>query len=355
MMWCFRMLVFAAVLFSGRVLGGVTVTMSEIPDAVYLTTTITVYDGTVTPTDSIETSTVLSDIPSLHPTPSSHSPPPAHVPLPGFIPLPQPEKEVFSSVSRLSTFITHTIPRITAADSSSSLTIMATSTSSAAPALTQSDAPPPPSSAQPTMSTGEAVGLCIGGAVMLFIALGGAIWAVRAFQNGTSCYECCDCSDYSDRRDCSDWGKSFCVIVMAVVCIPFTLLVIVFLAVRDLVKGKPRKKRSEQLQNPGADAQGDTRPVELDATNEIIGEPSAPETRPYHSHPPATVPVTGELDGGSTALPHGSLATSQKPAELHTSVGSGDSSLPRYEELDTNGRSGVFSWAAPESAYQPDK
>lgn len=74
-----------------------------------------------------------------------------------------------------------------------------------------------------------------------------------------------------------------------------------------------RKKQAEPLESLRVDVEGETTleslrddvqrettPVELDATNEIIGELSAPETTPYHSHPPLTVPVTRELDGSST-------------------------------------------------------
>lgn len=73
------------------------------------------------------------------------------------------------------------------------------------------------------------------------------------------------------------------------------------------------KKQAEPLENLRVDVEGETAleslrddaqrettPVELDATNEFIGELSAPETRPYHSHPPLAVPVARELEEGST-------------------------------------------------------
>lgn len=76
---------------------------------------------------------------------------------------------------------------------------------------------------------------------------------------------------------------------------------------------KPRKKQAEPLESlrvddqgettlegPRVDVQTETTPVELDATNEVMGELSAPETRPYRSHPPLMVPGARELDGSST-------------------------------------------------------
>lgn len=54
------------------------------------------------------------------------------------------------------------------------------------------------------------------------------------------------------------------------------------------------------LENLRVDVQRETTPVELDATNEFIGELSAPETRPYQSPPPPIVPGTREVDGSST-------------------------------------------------------
>lgn len=50
MMRCFRIFLIVVVVFSEKILGSVTVTVPETPEPIYLTTTILIYDGTVTPT-----------------------------------------------------------------------------------------------------------------------------------------------------------------------------------------------------------------------------------------------------------------------------------------------------------------
>ncbi|KAK0759626.1 hypothetical protein N5P37_007814 [Trichoderma harzianum] len=331
MMWYLRKLLFVAAVFSGRTLGSATVVVSETPDPIYLTTIITVYDGTVTPTDSVERPTSFLDIPSFSPTPSSHHAlhlphPAAYAPLPGFIPKPQPAKEEFSSVPRLTTFITHTIPRETTTDSSSSLTVMATSTSSAAPALKQSDTSSPPSSKP--LSTGAVVGICVIG-VPLVIGLVFYFMYHECVKDRSIlsiCSSCCDCCN----------GKK---------------------QAQSLENLRVDVQGETTLENLRDDVQRETTPVELDATNEVIGELSAPETTPYHSHPPPRVPGARELDESSTVSHHSPPSTSRQPAELSTSIDEGASALPPpYEEIiETNGRAPVFSWAAPESAYRPEK
>ncbi|KAL6694570.1 hypothetical protein J3F84DRAFT_349714 [Trichoderma pleuroticola] len=357
-MWCLRKLLFVAAVFSRKVLGGVTVVVSEIPDPIYLTTTILIYDGTVTPTDSVATSTSFSDIPSPSPTPSFHPPPPphpaAHVPLPGFIPKPQPANEESSSTSRLTTFITHTIPRETITDSSLPLTATVTSTSSASPAAKQSDSPPPPPSTEPGWPKAKTLGWCIGSVCLTLIILAFVGHILDNSNNDTSC---CDCSNCSECCDCSDWHKD-CKLIwwlpLSPFIIPFLILIIVFGAVWKLVTCGRRKKQAEQQDSPGTEAQTETTPVELDATNEIIVELSVPETRPYH-YQPSMAPGAKELEGSSSLSRH-PPSTSQQPAELPTSVDSGASSLPPpYEDLDTNRRNAVFSWAPSESGYRPDK
>ncbi|KAL5085794.1 hypothetical protein Trisim1_010004 [Trichoderma cf. simile WF8] len=311
MMWCLQKLLFVAAVFSGKTLG----------------------DGTVTPTDSIERPTSFLDISSFSPTPSPHHAlhlphPAAYAPLPGFIPKPRPANEEFSSVPRLTTFITHTIPRETTTDSLSSLTVTATSTSSAAPALKQSDTSPPPSSKP--LPTGALIGICVVGVPLII----GLVFYFMFHQRETDrsilsiCSGCCDCCN----------GKK---------------------QAEPLENLRVDDQGETPLESLRDDVQRETTPVELDATNEVIGELSAPETRPYHSHPPLAVPVARGLDGSSTLSLHNPPSTSRQPAELSTSVDDGASALPPpYEELEiieTNGRAPVFSWAAPESAYRPEK
>ncbi|KAJ4858316.1 hypothetical protein T069G_06583 [Trichoderma breve] len=289
-MWCLRRLLFVATVFSGRAFGRATVIVSETPDPIYLTTTIMVYDGTVTPTDSVGTSTSFSDIPSVSPTPSSHHAlfpphPAAYAPLPGFIPKLKPANEEFSSAPRLTTFITHTIPRETTTDSSSSLTVTATSTSSAAPALEQSDTSSPPSSRD--LTKGEIVGLSIGVTVVVIVVV---LYTM-------SIEECVEDAPCCSPRYHPCWNLCCC------------LMLVPRAACRGLTC-QSRKKQAEPLESlrvdvegettlesPRDDVQTETTPVELDATNEVIGELSAPETTPYHSHPPLTVPV---VDGSGT-------------------------------------------------------
>ncbi|KAF3072972.1 hypothetical protein CFAM422_004803 [Trichoderma lentiforme] len=300
-MWCLRKLLFVAAVFSGRTLG----------------------DGTVTPTDSIERPTSFLDITYLSPTPSSHhalSPPrpAAYAPLPGFIPKPQPVNDEFSSAPRLTTFITHTIPRETTTDSISSLAVKATSTSSDSPAVKPSNSPSPPSSTQPEWSRAQIIGWGVGGSCGLLLVLVLVGHLIDSINDGTSCFDCSNCSDC-----CDCWKK------------------------------KPRQQKS-----PGTEAQRETTLIELDAANQTIGELSAPETTPFYSPPPPLVPGARELDGSSTLSPQSLPSTSQQPAGISTSVDSPDSSSPpSYEEVEreTNGRRAVFSWAAPESAYRPEK
>ncbi|KAL7798697.1 hypothetical protein V8C43DRAFT_276054 [Trichoderma afarasin] len=336
-MWYLRKLLFVAAVFSGRTLGN-------------LTTTITVFDGAMTLTDSIETSTSFLDIPSVSPTPSSHHAlylphPAAYAPLPGFIPKPEPANDEFSSAPRLTTFITHTIPRETTTDSPSSLTATATSTSSAAPALEQSDTSSPPSSRD--LTKGEIVGLSIGVTVVVIIVV---LYTMSIEQ----CVEDCPCCS---PRYHPCWNLCCC------------LMLVPRAAWRGLTC-QSRKKQAEPLESLRVDVEGETTleslrddiqrettPVELDATNEVIGELSAPETRPYQSHPPLAVPGARELDGSST-LSHHTPSTSRQSAELSTSVDEGASAFPPpYEavERETNGRRAVFSWAPSESTYRPEK
>ncbi|KAL6786746.1 hypothetical protein J3E68DRAFT_445864 [Trichoderma sp. SZMC 28012] len=309
-MRCFRKLLFVAAVFSGKTLG----------------------DGTVTPTGSTEASTSFSEIPSFSPTPSSHHAlhfphPAAYAPLPGFIPKPQPANEQLSSVSRLTTFITHTIPRETTTDSLSSLTATATSTSSAAPALEQSDTSSPPSSKP--LPTGALIGICVVGVPLVI----GLVFYFMFHQREEDrsilsiCSGCCDCCNGKKQAE------------------PLENL-------RVDIEGET------PLESLRDDVQRETTPVELDATNEFIGELSAPETRPYHSHPPPIVPGARELDEGSTLSHHSPPSTSRQAAELPTSIDEGASAPPPpYEdlEIETNGRRAVFSWAPSESAYRPEK
>ncbi|KAL7962774.1 hypothetical protein V8C34DRAFT_324562, partial [Trichoderma compactum] len=286
--------------------------------------------------------TSFSNLPSPSPTPSFHHPPPphpaAHVPLPGFIPKPQPANEEISSAPGLTTFITHPIPRETTTDSPSSLLVTATSTPSAAPALEQSDTSPGPSSKG--LSTGQIVGIC----TPIILLITGLVLYSMADE------PCMKTSPPINRR--------FSPRCNWVCCIPLCLsqiLWLLFHAALMAVGCKSRKKQAEPLESLRVDVQTETTPVEPDATNEVIGELSAPETTPYHSHPPPMVPGARELEGSSTLSHQSPPSTSQQPAELPTSVGSDDSPLPPYEELDSSRRAAVFSWAAPESAYRPDK
>ncbi|KAH0524479.1 hypothetical protein TsFJ059_006983 [Trichoderma semiorbis] len=330
MMLCLRKLLFVAAVFSGKALGRATVIVSETPDPIYMTTTILIYEESVTPTGCTEASTSFSEIPSFSPTPSSHHAlhlphPAAYAPLPGYIPKPEPANEI-SSTPRLTTFITHTIPRTTT-DLLSSLTVTATSTSPAASALTQSDTSPPPSSKP--LSTGAVVSICVVGVPLIIGLVFYFMYHERVKDRSilSICSSCCDCCNGKKRAE------------------PLESL-------RVDVEGETT------LESPGVDVQRQTSPVELDATNEVIGELSAPETRPYHSHPPPMVPVARELDGSSTLSHHNPPSTSRQPAELPASVDEGASALPpSYEEVEreTNGRRAVFSWAPSESTYRPEK
>lgn len=305
MMRCLRKLLFVTAVFSGKILGR----------------------ATVTPTDSVERPTSFLDIPSFSPTPSSHHalhlpPPAAYAPVPGFIPKPEP----VSSAPRLTTFITHTIPRETTTDSLSSMTVMATSTSSAASALKQSDTSPPPSSKP--LPTGALIGICIVGVPLVIGLVFYFMFHQREKDRSIlSIYSsCCDCCNGKKQAE------------------PLENL-------RVDVEGETT------LENLRVDVQRETTPVELDATNEFIGELSAPETRPYQSPPPPIVPGTREVDGSSTISLH-PPSTSRQPAELSTSVDEGASALPPpYEavEGEINGRRAVFSWAPSESTYRPEK
>ncbi|KAL7934541.1 hypothetical protein V8C35DRAFT_279705 [Trichoderma chlorosporum] len=271
--------------------------MSEIPDAVYVTTTITVYDGTVTPTDSIEPSTSSSAGPSSSSTPL-HTP--VHLPPSVFIPLPRPSKDISSLSSQLSTLTTKTIPQTSPTNSLSSSITTATSSTSAAPAFKQSETPSSPQSTERKVSIGEIVGIVIG-----IIVLFGFILLMFVVSRGSS-----RCSR-SRRRKMRN-GKE-----------------------------ESRKETDEHLQKQKAAAEEETMPAELDASTEFRGYP-------------ATMHSVRELDGSSTA-PHNQLSTSQLPIELPTSADPGNSPLPRYEDLDIDWGRREFSWAAPESAYRPDK
>ncbi|KAM0256237.1 hypothetical protein ACHAQJ_005108 [Trichoderma viride] len=113
-----------------------------------------------------------------------------------------------------------------------------------------------------------------------------------------------------------------------------------------------------------------TTPAELTATTEAQEAPLPPQrpvnNLPYFYHPvTVTSCVAGELEDSSTAS-YNPLASSRQqdqqdqqdeilPVELPTSPDPGNSPLPRYEEPNTAERYRAFSWAAPESAYRPDK
>ncbi|KAL6903096.1 hypothetical protein GGI43DRAFT_332974 [Trichoderma evansii] len=107
-------------------------------------------------------------------------------------------------------------------------------------------------------------------------------------------------------------------------------------------------------------------PAELGTTAEVR-EVSLPPERPVNNQPYFYHPVTvasslaRELDGRSIISynppPAARLHTRQSeilPAELPTSYDVGNSP-PEYEELDAARRHQIFSWAAPEATYRPDK
>ncbi|UKZ81339.1 hypothetical protein TrVFT333_009111 [Trichoderma virens FT-333] len=116
------------------------------------------------------------------------------------------------------------------------------------------------------------------------------------------------------------------------------------------------RETTEQLQGQGLETREVMPPAELDATMEYRGSASVLEG-PCSHHPVATR-IAEELDG-SNAASHNPVSTSQRlefvAVELPTSVDPGNSPLPRYEDLDTDERHRVFSWAAPESTYRPEK
>ncbi|KAK4073381.1 uncharacterized protein Triagg1_5207 [Trichoderma aggressivum f. europaeum] len=256
-----------------------------------MTTTILIYDETVTPTDPVKTSTSLSEIPSLSPTPSSHPHPPpphpaAHVPLPGFIPKPEPVNQEFSYTPLLTTFITHTIPRETTIDSPSSLAVTATSTPSAASALEQSDASPRSSSKN--LSTGALIGITVIGTL---VVIGLLLYSM---------------GDEPPLNDFPAYNPHFSSRCNWVCCMPLFLFQLVWVLSHIALRAmgcKSRKKQAEPLESPKVDDQGEATPVELDAANEVIGELSAPETAPYHSRPPPMMPGARELEGSTTLSP----------------------------------------------------
>ncbi|KAH6604331.1 hypothetical protein Trco_007777 [Trichoderma cornu-damae] len=189
-MWCIRVVALAAILFSGRVMGRVTVTISDIPDAIYLTTTLTIYDGTVA-------------------------------------------------------------------------------------------------------ATAQIAGIALGGCVIF--GLFATIFFCFGRRNA--------CPAHSDRRiSIYNVGAG--------------------LGSFKTKMGRFWKKSPKQQADK---SHGATTPAELMATAVPQRDPSPPER-------------------------HEIL-----PVELPTSVDPGNSPLPKYEDLDTPGRYRVFSWAAPETAYRPDK
>ncbi|EHK17155.1 uncharacterized protein TRIVIDRAFT_205766 [Trichoderma virens Gv29-8] len=267
--------------------------------AITLTTIITVFDGTATPTDSIETSTESSvSLPSV------------------FITLPRPSR---SSSSQLASFITRSIPHTMTTDSILSFTTMTSSpsSSSSTPVATQQPETVQPSTTDHSISLGKIWGIAIGCIILGFILFvciplwlhkGGGYEVLKRWFGGS-------------RRT-----------------------------------GDEDRETIEQLQGQGLETQEVMPPAELDATMEYRGSASVLEG-PCSHHPVATR-IAEELDGSNVAS-HNPVSISQRPefvaVELPTSVDPGNSPLPRYEDLDTDERHRVFSWAAPESTYRPEK
>lgn len=190
------------------------------------------------------------------------------------------------------------------------MTVTAASTSSESPAVKQSDSPSPPSSTLPGWSKAQTIGWGVGGSCGLLLALVLVGHLVDSINNGTSCLDCSNCTDCSD---CFGWfcGRRkvkfvrllpsipllICSIPLLIAC---AVLIIIVGGTWKFVTCGGWKKKPKQQKSPEAGVQGETTAVELDATNEVIGELSAPETTPYHSHPPPMVPGARELEGSST-------------------------------------------------------
>ncbi|KAL9469169.1 hypothetical protein ACSS6W_010863 [Trichoderma asperelloides] len=108
-------------------------------------------------------------------------------------------------------------------------------------------------------------------------------------------------------------------------------------------------------------------PAEFGTAAEVR-EVSLPPERPINNEPYFYHPVTvasslaRELDGSSVISynpPPAARLQPQRntvlPIELPASYDPGNSQLPGYEELDAARRHQIFSWAAPEATYRPDK
>ncbi|KAL7947418.1 hypothetical protein V8C42DRAFT_317726 [Trichoderma barbatum] len=311
MMWCFRILLFMAVLFTGSALGRMMAT-SEVLGAIYLTTTVTVYDGTATPTDSIEPSTLSSAMQSIGPSPPH---PPANVPPAALIPLPLRSKDGYVASSRISTFITKTIPLATIAEQ----TLATTSTSSAAEAIKQPNTSPNKAPKHVIKLSGGAwAGIFFGAFVAILIL----IFLFAKWNDGRL--------NPAKRGWLRKYWKR---------------------------RKEDAQKRAEKSQ--GSSAPSQATPVELEGESVHSEGPSAPQNVVLRSHHSGSKHATEESEGGSTVSRHNTSSTCHQaqilPVELPAPADTGDSALPRYEDLDTDGGFRQFSWAAPEAAYRPEK
>ncbi|RFU76184.1 hypothetical protein TARUN_6058 [Trichoderma arundinaceum] len=295
------------------------------PKGVYVDTSFAAFDGTTTSTESVKPSTSLS----LSTTSSPNAVPPPPPPPPSSSSV-LPSIFETSSIPPFSSFMTQAI--ITTSHPESHPTITKASISAATSSVKPVETNTPLSPTQSTsINTVQIAGIAIGSSAVF-----GLIASIFFFFGRRNA-----CPVHSNRRISihnvrTSLGSAF---------------------KKRLGKLWERRPKQQPHRSHGA-----TMPAELTATGAPQRKTSPPErpvnNSPYFYHP-VTICVAGELESGNMASHNPSRRQNQQdeilPVELPTSLDPGNSPLPKYDELDTAGRYRVFSWAAPESAYRPDK
>ncbi|PTB62553.1 hypothetical protein BBK36DRAFT_1128866 [Trichoderma citrinoviride] len=373
----FRIVAFAGALLGQNVLGGPELRAGMgIPSRAFVsiwTSTITYvrYDGILTTATRIhrisdvdiatmtEASTATSTTTETH-TESSSSMTWASSSssLAAFFTLPVIRVTITPTISPL--------PTLSTSSTSSTLSTLSTSSTSTAPDAKQTEYHAPSSAPQSThISAAQIAGIAIGsGALFCLVAALFFFFGRRGRGGGRFAH------DGDHRLSMRDVGAG-----LGVVKTRFGTV---------WGKGKPDAKQPQQQHIEG--------PAELPAEPAVELPADIPDTveslgviKPGNGSTERRVdglsicgfqpPVVKELDGASV-VSHKPMSPSPDQREQQqqqqrnpqrqsqgveispvpdTLGENGGPTLPRYEELDSEARSRLFSWAAPESAYRPDK
>ncbi|KAL7786777.1 hypothetical protein V8C37DRAFT_405232 [Trichoderma ceciliae] len=309
-------------LFGGIVMSRETVTISDILSAVYLTTTLTISDGTTTYTDTIKPSTSSSTALPPRPSPSAS---------------PSPSTFATSSISQSSSFTTQVITQATTPNLESQTSTTAAPTTAIIPIakLAETAAPSPTAQSTP-INAAQIAGIAIGSSAIIGVVA--SVFFIFFFFGRRNA-----CPVHSNRRVSMHKVGAGLGSFKA--------------KIGKLWKGSPKQqtRRSHGTTTSAG-------PAATTGAQKTVLPPERPvNNSPYFYHPVTTC-VAGELESNSTVLHNPSSASRRQnqqdqilPIELPTSLDPGNSPLPKYEELDTARRYRMFSWAAPESAYRLDK